>query len=166
MSAANDEWSTHESAPRVVERIDPREREIIELAVAYVRERQYKEALRYFERVTVLTPEALSFYGMALAMSKQRLAEAVAYCRQAIEREPVRGEFYYHLGQTYLAFGEKREAVRTFKMGLQAEPRHPRLVTILKKLGVRHRCLVGFLRRDHPVNKYLGKARHGLKRTG
>jgi tetratricopeptide (TPR) repeat protein len=161
-----DEWIVDESGRPTTERLHPKEQELIDLAIAYVRERQYKEALRYFSRATRFTPAALSYFGMALAMTRQRLEHALALCRQAVDREPVMGEYYYHLCQTYLVLGDKSMAVRTCKMGLRAEPRHPRLLSMMKKLGVRRRPIMKFLDREHPVNRTLGKVRHRLKRTG
>jgi tetratricopeptide (TPR) repeat protein len=143
-------------------RLTPHEDDTAELAIAYAKERQYGEALRYFRRVTTFSPDALSYYGLTLAMCRQQLDDAVDRCRQAVEREPIRGRFYYHLGQVYLARGEKTLAVRTFRLGLKAEPDHPQLVAALKKLGLRQSPVLGFLGRTHPVNKWLGWLRYRL----
>jgi tetratricopeptide (TPR) repeat protein len=134
-----------------------------ELAVAYAKERQYDDALRYFRKVADLSTEARSYYGLALAMRRQELAAAVRYCREAVDREPLRGDWYLNLGQVYLACGEKRRAVRAFNRGLVAEPRHTRLMDAIKRLGIRRSPAIPFLSRSHPVNRYLGRLRARMK---
>ena len=136
-----------------------------ELAVAYAKERQYNEALRYFRKASDLSPEARSYYGLALAMQRQKLDEAVHYCREAVDREPLRGDLYHNLGQVHLARGEKQRAVRAFAQGLQAEPRHARLLEAVKRLGIRQRPAVQSLSRTNPINKCLGWVRHRVKKA-
>lgn len=136
-----------------------------ELAVAYAKERRYEDALRYFQKASELSLEARSYYGLSLAMRRQRLADAVRYCREAVDREPLRGEWYLNLGRVYLVCGEKRRAVRAFSRGLQAEARHPRLLEAMGQLGVRRQPAIRFLSRTHPVNKYLGLIRHRLRQV-
>jgi tetratricopeptide (TPR) repeat protein len=138
---------------------------VAELAVAYAKERQYEEALRYFQKASDLSPEARSYYGFALAMRRQRLADAVRYCREAVDREPLRGDWYLNLGQVYLVCGEKPLAVRAFARGLQAEPGHRRLSQAFKRLGIRRRPVIRFLSRTHPVNRYLGWLRAQIRRA-
>lgn len=137
-----------------------------ELAIAYAKERQYDEALRYFQKATAFTPEALSYCGLSLAMRRQRLDDATEFCRQAIDRDPVRADFYYNLGQVYLVRGDKKLAVRAFWQGLRIEPAHAQLVAALKRLGVRQRPLVEGLARTNLINRYLGWMRHRVKKAG
>jgi tetratricopeptide (TPR) repeat protein len=136
-----------------------------ELGIAYAKERQYDEALRYFQKADLLLPEARSYYGLALAMRRQRLHDAVNYCREAVDQEPLRGDFYHNLGQVHLARGERRQAIRTFTSGLQAEPRHAQLIEVLKRLGARRRPLIPFLSRSNPINKYLGLILYRIKKA-
>jgi tetratricopeptide (TPR) repeat protein len=138
---------------------------VAELAVAYAKERQYDEALRYFRKASDLSPEARSYYGLALAMRRQHLPDAVRYCRDAVDREPLRGDWYLNLGQVYLVCGEKPRAVRAFARGLQVEPRHRRLKEAFRRLGVRQRPTIRFLSRSHPVNKSLGWLRSRIRRV-
>jgi tetratricopeptide (TPR) repeat protein len=140
--------------------------EAAQLAIAYVKERRYDEALRYFQKATAFTPEALSYYGLALAMRRQRLDDAVEFCRQAIDRDPIRAEHYYNLGQVCLARGDKRMAVRAFTQGLRVEPRHARLLAEVQRLGVRRRPVVDGIARTNPINRCLGWMRHRLKPAG
>jgi len=134
-----------------------------ELAMAYAKERQYDEALRYFQKIEIrLSPEARSYYGLALAMRRPQLEDAVRYCREAVDQDPLRGDLYYNLGQVYLACGEKQRAVRAFLQGLEAQPRHTRLAEAVKSLGVRQRPAVPVLHRANPVNKCLGWVRHRI----
>ncbi len=136
-----------------------------ELAVVYVKERRYDDALRYFQQAGVLSPEARSYYGLALAMRRQ-VDDAVQYCREAVDQEPLRGDLYHNLGQVHLVRGEKHRAVRAFLSGLQAEPRHRGLTAALRQLGVREPPPVQFLSRTNPINKYLGWVRHRVKKAG
>jgi tetratricopeptide (TPR) repeat protein len=140
--------------------------EAAELAIAYAKERQYAEALHYFQKVTAFTPEALSYYGLALAMRRQRLDDATEFCRQAIDRDPVRADFYFNLGQVYLARGEKKLAVRVLSLGLRVAPNHAALLTMQGKLGVRQPRTIDGLSRRNPLNRYLGWMRHKMKKAG
>jgi len=141
----------------------------IELAIAYTKERKYDEALRYFQQAGVLSPEGQSYYGLALAIRRRDLDGALRHCREALDQEPLRGDFYHNLGQVYLARGEKKKAVQVFFAGLQAAHRHAGLAEALKRLGIRRPPMVPFLSRTNPVNKYLGWIRYhitiGLKKA-
>lgn len=140
--------------------------ETAKLAIAYAKDRQYAEALQYFQKVTAFTPEALSYYGLALAMRRQRLDDATEFCRQAIDRDPIRADYYFNLGQVYLARGEKKLAVRALSQGLRVEPRHSPSLDIQKKLGIRQSPTIEGLDRTNPLNRYLGWMRHRVKKTG
>ena len=137
-----------------------------ELAIAYTKERQYDEALHYFRKATAFTPEAMSYYGLALAMRRQRLDDAVEFCRQAIDRDPIRAELYYNLGQVYLVREEKKLAVRAFWQGLRVDPKHPNLIAAVKRLGMRRRPMVEGLARTNMFNRHLGWFRHRVKKVG
>ncbi len=72
--------------------------------------------------------------------------------------------FNLNLGRAHLAIGEKEEAIKAFKLGLRADPENKELLGELKKLGVRKSPPVPFLKRNNPINKYLGMLlRRGLK---
>ncbi|MEW6325826.1 MAG: tetratricopeptide repeat protein [Nitrospirota bacterium] len=137
----------------------------IELAITYAKERQYDEALHYFHRATAFTPEALSYFGLALAMRRQRLDDALELCRQAIDRDPIRADLYFNLGQVHLAREDKKLAVRAFWQGLRVEPSDARLIAALRQLGVRQRPLIEGLARANPINRCLGWVRHRMKKT-
>ena len=140
--------------------------EAAKLAIAYAKDRQYAEALQYFQKVTAFTPEALSYYGLALAMRRQRLDDATEFCRQAIDRDPIRADYYFNLGQVYLARGEKKLAVRALSQGLRVEPSHSPSLDVQKKLGIREPPMIEGLSRTNPLNRYLGWMRHRLKKSG
>jgi tetratricopeptide (TPR) repeat protein len=129
--------------------------------------RDYLEALAYFEASMQLgkvsgTPppmKYLSYYGLCLAMTSQRINEARRICEQAIEVEFYNPDLYLNLGRVYLKEGERGQAFGAFVRGLQLNPRHAALVRELRRLGIRRRPVLGFLRRNNPLNRMLGLLR-------
>ena len=90
----------------------------------------------------------------------------VDLCKTAIEisKEEVEFDhegfypvFYLNLGRAYLAAGAKKDAAAVFKKGLEADPEDRDLLREIKRLGMRKKPVVPFLKRSNPINKYVGK---------
>jgi tetratricopeptide (TPR) repeat protein len=88
---------------------------------------QFKAAID-IERSRGVTDEGqaryLSYYGLCLALSRCRFAEAVHYCQQATRRESYRALDWWNLGRVNYAFGRRRAAWRAWQKGLEVEPGH------------------------------------------
>ncbi len=131
-----------------------------------VSKREFLEALAYFEASMQLVRREggapppmkyLSYYGLCLAMSGNRLRQALELCEGAVEAEFYNPDLYLNLGRVYLRAGDRGRAFETMVRGLQLNPRHTGLIRQIRHLGVRRHPVVGFLSRRHPVNRFLGR---------
>jgi len=52
--------------------------------------------------------------------------------------------------------GEKGRAIDSFRQGLRADP-NPKIIEELKKLGLRKPAVLKSLKRNHPINRALGR---------
>jgi tetratricopeptide (TPR) repeat protein len=91
--------------------------------------------------------------------------EGIAICLKALKRLdetiPFGSEFFYpvfylNLGRAYLKADKKQEAVAAFYQGLKNDPDNKDIHEELVRLGNRRKLPVPFLRRSHPINKYIG----------
>jgi len=108
------------------------------------------------------TPELHTYLAFCQARRHGNLPAAARACHQSIQREPGNSLHYLVLGRILVQAGEKNKAITTFLRGLKAGP-NPRIISELKKLGLRQPAVIGKLPRNHPLNRVLGKA---LKRVG
>jgi len=135
---------------------------------------EFLEALAYFEASVQLArrqEEAavplkyLSYYGWCLAMSSDRLHEALAVCEAAVRAEFYNPDLRLNLGRVYLRAGDRGLAFGSFVAGLRLNPGHPQLRFEIRRLGIRRSPVVQFLARSHPVNRILGRWRGGWRGT-
>ncbi|ACM19270.1 TPR domain protein [Geotalea daltonii FRC-32] len=125
---------------------------------------RFLSALKYFEKAVALerNPASLSRLGLCLAKEKRNFAKAISLCKEAIKHEPRNPEHFLYLGRIHLLAGQKKEAIRIFRMGLR-NGRNPDISKELERLGSRKDPLLPFLGRNNPINKFLGIV---LKKTG
>jgi tetratricopeptide (TPR) repeat protein len=129
---------------------------------------EWREATAFFEAALTLerrlmprTPQARyrSFYGLCLGLAKKRHHDAVNICRSAIEMEKYNPDLHWNLGRVLYDAGRKKEAFRVFVRGVKQQPRHKGLRKDLRRMGMRKRPVLPFLKRDHPINVALGRMR-------
>jgi hypothetical protein len=113
-------------------------------------------------------PFLMSYYGYLLAHVDNDPREGINMCRDAISyldrSMPVGGEFYYpvfylNLGRAYLK-EDRQSAIKSFRTGLQNDPENREIMRELSKLGTRRKPALPFLRRNNPINKYVGMFLH------
>ncbi|MBI1949871.1 MAG: hypothetical protein HYS34_00720 [Acidobacteria bacterium] len=135
---------------------------------------EFLEALAYFEasvRLARRQEEAavpmryLSYYGWCLAMSSDRLHEALTVCEAAVRAQFYDPDLRLNLGRVYLRAGDRGLAFGAFVAGLTLNPGHPQLRSEIRRLGIRRHPVVRFLARSHPVNRILGRWRGGWRGT-
>lgn len=102
------------------------------------------------------TPELQSYLAYCLAKSQGRIHSAAKSCRESIKREPNNPVHYLILGRILLLSEDKGKAIKTFRQGLRASP-NPLIIDELKKLGLRKPAVIKSLKRNHPINRILGK---------
>ncbi len=118
-------------------------------------------------------PFILSYYGCLDAVANKNFRDGIDACLLAIETlkkkipfdedvfSPV---FYLNLGRAYLAAGKRKEALEAFHKGLVIDNQNNDLLWEVRKLGVRRAPPVPFLKRSNPINRYIGKMLHSLKK--
>lgn len=102
------------------------------------------------------TPELHSYLAYCLAKGQGRMHSAAKICRESVKREPNNSLHYLILGRVLLLAGEKGKAINAFRQGLRTSP-NPLIIDELKKLGLRKPAVLKSLKRNHPVNRALGK---------
>jgi tetratricopeptide (TPR) repeat protein len=114
-------------------------------------------ALYHFEKAYAMdnSPLISSYYAFCIAKERGQLSKAVSLCNEAIRKEPQNPFLYLNLGRIYNFSNRKSEAVNILREGLQFE-KNPLLVEELAKLGTRKPPVIPFLKRNNPINKYLG----------
>ena len=128
-----------------------------------------EEALRHY-------PSDLSFlshWGLLVALVRKRQGEGAKICEEAIKNlKMVRNDdmkdsyplFYLNLGKVYAESGRKRAAFKAISEGLRHDPDHAALKAEEMAMGKRAAPVITFLEREHPINKYLGRLRHSLRK--
>ena len=118
-------------------------------------------------------PFIWSYQGCLEAIVNKNYSKGVNTCRHAFkilkEQMPFGEEFFFpilylNLGKAYLAANKRKEAYASFKKGLEIDMGNRNLLNELKKLGIRRQPSFPFLKRSHPLNKYIGKLSHKLKK--
>jgi tetratricopeptide (TPR) repeat protein len=158
----------------------PQECEIVSVYLSEVknlmRGNNFKGALRTLDKGLTehpLNAPLLSYYGYLDATVNKNYDRGIGLCKTAVDiiEEESRGNrslrqkgfhsvLYLHLGRTYLAGGNKKSAVKAFKRGLEADPKDPYLLSEVRRIGIRRKPFFPFLKRSHPINKYIGKLLH------
>jgi tetratricopeptide (TPR) repeat protein len=122
----------------------------------------HAEALAHFRAAQKLDPASArvrSYYGLCLGLAERRFDKALELCRSAAKAEFFNPLLYHNLALVHLAFGFKSEALRYLRRGLMIDPECGAITRELERLGQRKRPTLAFLRRQHPLNRWLGRAR-------
>ncbi len=104
-------------------------------------------------------PEFRSYYGMSLGLVERRFTEALELCQSAAKQQFFDPAVYHNLARIHLSFGFKSEGIRYLKRGLMIDPANRAIASELNCLGKRRPPVLRLLRRQHPVNRWLGRIR-------
>ncbi len=124
----------------------------------------FHAAIQYERRRGIGRPQMryLSFYGLSLALSRGATAEAVRACEVAARSVQSTADLYLNLVKVYLLAGKVTRALEACEHGLRMDPRHRGLRAELEKADRRQIRALPFLKRAHPVNRWLGRLRASL----
>ena len=126
-------------------------------------------ALEHFQVSNRLEPDNAryrSFFGLSLGLAERRFDKGLELCRAAAKEEFFNPILYLNLARLHLAFGFKAEGIRFLRRGLMIDPHNVLILEEMQRLGVRRRPLIGFLRRGHLLNRWLGRFLGRLDREG
>ncbi len=131
------------------------------LARKAIEEENYTSALVHLEKAFTLydDPGWHSYAGLCIAMERGDFPVAESLCLASIEQDDSDPAHYLNLGKVYLAAGRKREALETLRRGMD-KGGNERILALLLDLGTRQTPVVHFLKRNHPLNKFLGRLLH------
>jgi len=119
-------------------------------------------ALGHFRAAHRLDPTSAryrSYHGMCLGLAERRFDKALELCRSAAKEEFFNPELYHNLARVHLAFGFKAEGIRYLRRGLMIDPSNAAIAAELHGLGYRRSPVLPFLRRQHALNRWLGRIR-------
>jgi len=127
------------------------------------------EALAHYPN----NPTLISYRGYLEALVNRQYAEGIKICRQSFkilkdQMSLVEGFFlpvlHLNLGRTYLIGRKKKEAYFSFQKGFEIDKKNEDILKELEKLGVRRKPFFPFLRRNNPLNKYMGILTYELRK--
>jgi tetratricopeptide (TPR) repeat protein len=115
------------------------------------------KALSLFERAYNIKdiPIIKSYLAFSIARERGQVSLAISLCEEAIREEGGNPVHYLNLGRVYLVRGDRERAVQAFRAGLKRQ-RHPEIIAELERMGIRRLLVIPFLKRQNPLNKYLG----------
>ncbi len=97
-----------------------------------------------------------SWYGLMLGTVDGRIGEGMVLCRDAVKKMFWEPRAHENLARLEIAAGMRRQAIETLARGLNLAPDDREMQSLRASLGVRRRPTVGFLERDHPINRWVG----------
>jgi predicted Zn-dependent protease len=137
--------------------IDTNHETLFKKGIESLARNEWTSALACFEKATGLrdNPIYKSYLALCIARERGQTNRAVSMCMDALESDPESSVIYLNLGKIYLMQGKPEEAIKAFRNGLGQEG-NDQIVEELERIGTRRPSPLSFLKRDHPINKYLG----------
>ncbi|HFD78896.1 MAG TPA: hypothetical protein ENK05_00705 [Gammaproteobacteria bacterium] len=134
-----------------------------QLGLNFFRRKQWKTAARHFGlaeqkagRHDIHRNLYMSYHGLSLLYSGD--VSGLNLCRHAAAHETIEATVCQNLVLAEIRFHHRKRACDAIALGLGIDPAHRGLLKLRRKLGVRRRPCIPFLRRENLLNKWLGKA--------
>jgi len=100
-------------------------------------------------------PRWYSRLGFCIAKERGQLVHGLDLCLTAVGHEQDNPEHLFYLHKIHLLAGRDEEALQALRQGM-ALGGTPEIERLLEILGTRRPPVLPFLRRENPLNKYLG----------
>jgi len=107
-------------------------------------------------------PYYISFLGLATARAEQKWDQALELCESAVQLKRKEIKFHLNLAQVHALAGMRETALHTLDEASKLFGNDRRLRRARSKVVNRRAPVLPFLRRDHFLNRELGKLRHRL----
>lgn len=134
--------------------------------IAFLAECEHEQALDAFARADISTSrddvyknKYQSFHGFLLLQSGH--SKGIELCRSAAVHECFDGDVFYNLARAELEMANRRGAIQAIRRGLDIDARHPDMIRLRQRLGVRRSVTFAFLNRDNFINRIVGKFTYG-----
>ena len=109
-------------------------------------------------------PLYLSYYGLIVALAEDNLQDGINFCRAAILRTSDEPDFFVNLSKVYSKAGQRKKALEALVEGLNFDKNEGRIMTEMRRLGLRRKATIRFLSRNHFLNRALGKFTYNFRR--
>jgi Tfp pilus assembly protein PilF len=96
-----------------------------------------------------------SWHGLALVYSQD--ISGLNLCRHAAAAKGIEATVFQNLVLAELKLNHRKRACEALRQGLRLDPRHRGLLMLKQKVRLRRRQCLTFLKRENPLNKWLGK---------
>lgn len=106
---------------------------------------------------------AYSYLGYGIARYQRQVKEGLRLCEHAVKTQFYQADNHLNLARVQMLAKNRKAAIAALTQGLALDPRHEGLRALKAELGLRRKPVLGFLKRDNPVNKTLGRIRHSMK---
>ena len=100
-------------------------------------------------------PALHSYLGYCIAKERGQVKKGRELCLASLELEPGNPVHYLNLAKVHQIAGSKAEAMAVLRQGMSAGGGEE-VVAMLASLGTRKTPPLSLLRRDHPLNKWIG----------
>jgi tetratricopeptide (TPR) repeat protein len=107
----------------------------------------------------------LSFYGLSVALADRPTPEAIKACEVAARRNFYSAELQLNLGKIYMLAGKTTRALAAFERGLKIAPGNRVIRAEIAGAERRRRPPIPWMKRSHPLNRFLGRMRASLRAT-
>jgi Flp pilus assembly protein TadD len=105
-------------------------------------------------------PRFMSWYGVTLVIVEKNSNLGLLLCDQALRYAGPDPELLLNQARVHLALNQRERAVRAVTRGLELWPNDPRLAAARDAIGTRREPVLGFLSRNNPFNRLLGRLRY------
>ncbi|ABC82156.1 tetratricopeptide repeat protein [Anaeromyxobacter dehalogenans] len=158
---------TGQATPSPAPRAAAPARSLLDEGLAAFTARDLGAAHAAFERAHRRDPRdarAMSWYGVTLVLVEKNSNLGVTLCDQALRATGPEPELLLNQARVHLALNQRERAVRAILRGLELWPRDASLCMARDTIGIRRPPVVGFLSRNNPLNRFLGRIRHRWQR--
>ena len=122
------------------------------------------EDLRLLLKEGSKEPRHISYCGLLIAAAEGKVTDGRILCELAVKEEGNNPELYLNLAKVHSWNGQPQRAVEVLRKGIHKLPEESSLRREIQSVSPRSTPPVFFLHRNHPVNKYIGRARARLSR--
>ncbi len=137
-------------------------RQQFDLGLAFYRKHQWKTAARHFSDAVRASGRDHNRYHLYL--SYQGLCQVCSgdisglnLCRRAAALETLHSRVLVNLALAEMKLGHRKRACSAVKIGLSIDPLDPNLLRLRERMGVRRTPVLPFLKREHLLNRLLGR---------
>jgi len=106
---------------------------------------------------------AYSYLGYGIARYQRQVKEGIRLCEHAVKTQFYHADNHLNLARVYLLSKNRKGATSALAQGLALDPRHEGLRALKSEMGYRKKPVLGFLKRENPINRTLGRLRHSMK---